>query len=167
MCRRTRQNARGGRRTDAAANGQLPCHAVGGEGVTAPGQEGLRQRRVHAVPQHVLDVLALAPRLKGEVTHAISKYREYIRTINPEADRIALYPGGKTYRPHSLFNLSPETTVQHVAELQKYIVQDNVVYLPADSSTYRNLNFFVYGEGISLEKYIEKLGFAVDRKSVV
>lgn len=98
-------------------------------------------------------------RLKGEVTHAISKYREYIRTINPEADRIALYPGGKTYRPHSLFNLSPETTVQHVAELQKYIVQDNVVYLPADSSTYRNLNSFVYGKGISLEKYIEKLGF--------
>ena len=83
-------------------------------------------------------------------------FPKYIRTINPEADRIALYPGGKTYRPHSLFNLSPETTVQHVAELQKYIVQDNVVYLPADSSTYRNLNSFVYGKGISLEKYIEK-----------
>ena len=98
-------------------------------------------------------------RLKGEVTHAISKYREYIRTINPEADRIALYPGGKTYRTHSLFNLSQETTAQHIAELQKYIVQDNVVYLPADSSTYRNLNSFVYGKGISLEKYIEKLGF--------
>ena len=48
---------------------------------------------------------------------------------------------------------------RHLEELRKYVVRDNIVYLPTDSSAYRVLHAYAYKLGMDLNSYIHSLGF--------
>ena len=48
---------------------------------------------------------------------------------------------------------------RHREELSKYVVYDNVVYIPTDSRIYRILNTYAYNKGLNMNSYIRSLGF--------
>ena len=48
---------------------------------------------------------------------------------------------------------------RHIEELNKYIVHDNVVYLPTHSRIYRILQSYSYKKETTLNEYLESLGF--------
>lgn len=51
------------------------------------------------------------------------------------------------------------TKEHHIEALKRYVVRDNVVYLPTDSNIYRVLNTYCYNKGLNLNAYIRSLGF--------
>lgn len=58
---------------------------------------------------------------------------------------------------------------RHIEELKQYIVNDNVVYFPTDSRTYKVLNTYCYNKGYNLNEYLKTLGFerTTERPEVV
>lgn len=51
------------------------------------------------------------------------------------------------------------TIYRHIQGVQKYIVKDNLVYLPPRSDTYRMLQAYCSNNGFSMDEYLEALGF--------
>lgn len=52
-----------------------------------------------------------------------------------------------------------EAKERHRGELKRYIVHDNVVYLPTDSRVYRLIHTYAHKAGIDMNSYIRSLGF--------
>ena len=48
---------------------------------------------------------------------------------------------------------------QHFEALRRYVVHDNAVYLPSDSDLYRNLYSYVQLNGMTMNNYLELLGY--------
>ena len=54
---------------------------------------------------------------------------------------------------------SANARLSHIEELKKYIVYDNVIYLDTFSSIYKTISIYASHNGITLNEYIEDLGF--------
>lgn len=48
---------------------------------------------------------------------------------------------------------------RHIESLKRYVVNDNIVYLPTDSNIYRVLSTYCYNKNTNLNEYIRTLGF--------
>ena len=57
------------------------------------------------------------------------------------------------------YDKSVNARLSHVEELKKFIVHDNVIYLDTFSQIYRTISVYASHNGMTLNEYIEDLGF--------
>lgn len=55
--------------------------------------------------------------------------------------------------------LSREARERHVKELKKYIVRDNVVYIPIWSNLFKILHLYACNKGMTLDEYLMSIGY--------
>lgn len=90
-------------------------------------------------------------KFNGEIKKAIRRYSDYVKSVDSTIS---------INRTNRQFAAPSDATIRrHTLELQKHIVYDNVVYIPASSSMYGILNTAAYHSGMNLADYIKYLGF--------
>lgn len=55
--------------------------------------------------------------------------------------------------------ITDKTRQRHIEELEPYVVEDKVVYMPADSAIYRQIQSYANRKGISVSEYLKDLGY--------
>jgi len=66
---------------------------------------------------------------------------------------------GYEFAKSDAYDKSISTRESHIAELQKYIVDGNIIYIESTSDIYRKLAGYAIRKGLKLDEYIKQLGF--------
>ena len=100
--------------------------------------------------------------INGKVYISSDNKNQWIRSIASRngyslRDLILLY--GFEILPNDQIRNTDGTRKRHREILQRYIVHDNVVFLPTNSSDYRIISTYAYKQGIDIAGYLRSLGF--------
>ncbi len=98
----------------------------------------------------------------GEVYISADPKNQWIKTIASRngykiKDFIELY--GFKSKLDGKLSSTDAAKERHREELKKLVVSDNVVYIPANSYLYKQLQTYAYNLGIDMNSYIHSLGF--------